>query len=384
MSDLKRIMSFDGGGIRGVFALQIARKIESLLRDHHNDQKLVLADVCDMFAGTSTGAIIATFLAWGKSVDEVEAHYIAQAPAMFARERPWKRWRSKYRSDKIAGFFQTEFVEDGKPALLGSAKLRKRLLVVMRNASTGSPWPISNNPAAMFNAPELDDSNLRIPLWQLLRGSTAAPTYFAPEEIMLGKKPFLFVDGGVTPFNNPALLAFLMATLPCYRENWPATREALHVTSIGTGLQRPHLPKKLARWVHLLDHARWLPPAILGAVSANQDLMCRVTGDCVNGSQLDSEIGCLDTPSIFPPAEQKFTYARFNCSLETDEYGPPLTRKELRLDNVKAIKRLQEIGTAYAERAVRWEHLNPRVTAVLDQKQNVTAPSRSEPNRTPP
>src|SRR4030095_15878482 len=120
------------------------------------------------------------------------------------------------------------------PGFLGSNRL-KLLLILMRNASTGSTWPVSNNPAAKYNDRSLPDCNLSIPLWQILRASTAAPTYFAPEEIRLAGPQHMFVDGGITPFNNPALIAVLMATLPDYKLNWPTGRDALHVVSVGTG-----------------------------------------------------------------------------------------------------------------------------------------------------
>ncbi|HTB63147.1 MAG TPA: patatin-like phospholipase family protein, partial [Opitutales bacterium] len=68
---LKRILALDGGGIRGVFSLQILKRIEEIFRQEKNNPKLVLRDEFDFFAGTSTGAIIATFLAWGRSVDEI-------------------------------------------------------------------------------------------------------------------------------------------------------------------------------------------------------------------------------------------------------------------------------------------------------------------------
>src|SRR3954463_12484187 len=119
---LKRIISFDGGGIRGMFALQIAARIERLFRQESGRPDLVLADVFDLFAGTSTGAIIATCLAWGMPVGEVEALYIKHGQTMFARERIWMRWKCKYRAESIAGTFKGLFTEEsGEPALLGSS-----------------------------------------------------------------------------------------------------------------------------------------------------------------------------------------------------------------------------------------------------------------------
>jgi hypothetical protein len=191
---MKRILAFDGGGIRGLFSLQVAARVEALLRDAYGRSDLVLADVVDLFAGTSTGAIIAACLAWGAPVEDVERLYLDHARAMFVRQPILGRLKAKYRADSLATVFRSYFAEaDGSPALLGSPRLKKLLLVVMRNASTGSPWPISSNPYAAFNDLSRPDSNLRIPLWQLLRASTAAPLYFPPEEIAVGSQRFLFV-----------------------------------------------------------------------------------------------------------------------------------------------------------------------------------------------
>jgi predicted acylesterase/phospholipase RssA len=148
---MKRILTLDGGGIRGVFSLQILARIEELLRQTHGRPDLVLADVFHLIAGTSTGALIATFLSWGLEVREIERFYVAQAGQIFCRS-PWYRWwKSKYRADAIASFLRRTFSEDAEgrvPALLGSKRLRTLLLIVMRNAATGSPWPVSNNRGA--------------------------------------------------------------------------------------------------------------------------------------------------------------------------------------------------------------------------------------------
>jgi hypothetical protein len=353
---MKRILTLDGGGIRGVFSLQILARIEALFRQRHRRDDLVLADVFHLFAGTSTGAIIATLLAWGMGVREIERLYVERGGEMFARVPWYGRWKSKYRAEAIAQFFQDLFrngERGGATATLGSPRLRALLLVIMRNASTGSPWPISNNPHARFNDRSLPDCNLDIPLWQLLRASTAAPTFFPPEEIAVGPTRHVFVDGGITPFNNPSLLAVLMATLPPYRLCWPATRKALHVISVGTGGVAARLPRKLAANVHLMDQLRFVIPALLGSVSVEQDLVCRVVGDCLHGAPLDSEIGALEAPSLFPPSEQKFTYVRYDQPI-TAAAGEP------ELDDLGAIPLLQETGQRYAEQHVRDEHLEAR------------------------
>jgi uncharacterized protein len=359
---MRRILSLDGGGIRGIFSLQVLARLEELLREEQQKPDLVLADVFHLFAGTSTGAIIATFLAWGMSVREIEKMYIDHGAEMFSRERWYLRWKSKYRAESIAEFFRTRFCDDAEgkiPAKLGSQKLRTLLLVIMRNASTGSPWPISNNPNARYNDISLDDCNLEIPIWQLLRASTAAPAYFPPEEITLAGRKHLFVDGGITPFNNPSLLAILMATLPPYRLCWPTGREKLHVISIGTGSMRPKLPQKIARKINVFDQLKFLVPALFGSVSLEQDLLCRVMGDCVYGAPLDGEIGALDSPTMFASDEQKFTYVRYDRALDAPDL-PIANRVGTALDNLALIPALQSIGNDYARANVRLEHLYAR------------------------
>lgn len=361
---MKRILSLDGGGIRGVFTLQVLARIEELFRQERGKPDLVLADVFDLFAGTSTGAIIATCLSWGLPVREIETLYIDRGPQMFSKVAWFRRLTSKYRAEAIAAFFREYFCEsDGcTPALLSTRRLRGTLLVVMRNASTGSPWPLSNNPDAMFNDPALPHCNLDVPLWQLLRGSTAAPTFFPPEQIDLGEQQHVFVDGGITPFNNPSLLALLTATLPPYRMNWPAGRDRIHLISVGTGSVRAKLPRKLVRKINILDQIRFTIPALLGSVAAEQDMLCRVLGDCVHGEPLDSEIGALDAPSLFSSAEQKFTYARYDAALDVTQssIGRALTGVETELDNLQLIPLLKTVGAEYAATHVRPEHLHPR------------------------
>ena len=361
---VKRILSIDGGGIRGVFSLQILAAIEALFRRQQQKDDLVLAKVFDLFAGTSTGAIIATCLSWGMAVREIEDLYLQCGPEIFAKEHWYTRWKRKYRSEPIARRFARKFcegAEGSEPALLGSKRLLTRLLIVMRNASTGSPWPISNNPKAIFNDPSLPDCNLNIPIWKLLRASTAAPTYFEPEEIQLGDHSFLFVDGGITPFNNPTLMAVFMATLPPYGLSWPASRELLHVVSIGTCNVRAKLPHKLAGDVNLLDAARFLPLALMDTIAGEQDFICRVLGDCVHGAVIDSEVKELNKPTLLSRDEQKFTYVRYDQAFDAEHSKAlQLSKAEAELDDLTLIPLLQKMGRDYASKHVHLEDLFPQ------------------------
>ena len=360
---MKRILALDGGGVRGIFTLQILARIEALLREEQGRPDLVLADVFDLIAGTSTGAIIAAFLAWRKPVAEIERLYMDFGPFMFRREPWYRQWKRKYRADAVAGFFKEHFCEDDgrrTPALLGSPRLTTRLLILMRNATTGSPWPVSNNPDAMYNDRALDDCNLDVPLWKLLRASTAAPTFFAPERVDFGKRRFLFVDGGVTPFNNPALIAALMATLPQYRLGWPTGPSALHVVSVGTGYEHLHLPDKNPDQITVLDQLEFSLPALIDAVAVQQDMLCRVLGDCVFGDAIDSEVGDLAGPAA-GGGEKRFTYVRYNQVFNVaSSAGPGESQVDMRLDRVANMPVYQRLGREYAAAHVRLEHLYPR------------------------
>ena len=117
----------------------------------------------------------------------------------------------------------------------GSEKVRTLLMIVLRNATTDSPWPISNNPNAKFNLPGTPGRNSDLALWKLVRANTAAPTYFPPETIKVDPHEFVFVDGGVTMYNNPAFQLFLMATTEPYRLCWPTGEEKMLLISVGTG-----------------------------------------------------------------------------------------------------------------------------------------------------
>lgn len=191
----KKLLAIDGGGIRGVLALEILQKIEDTLRPKESGEQFRLSDYFDYIAGTSTGGIIAAGLAMGMSVAEILEFYQTSGAQMFVKARLLERLRYKFDSEPLAQRLKDAF---GAKTSFGSRDVRTLLLLVLRNATTDSPWPLSNNPYARYNDGKRADCNLNFPLWQLVRASTAAPTYFPPEVIAVpgpkGKdKQFVFV-----------------------------------------------------------------------------------------------------------------------------------------------------------------------------------------------
>jgi hypothetical protein len=368
-----KLLALDGGGIRGVITLEVLAEIEKQLQTRSGrGDDFVLADYFDYIAGTSTGAIIGTCLALGMRVTEVAQFYEESGPAMFDKAGLIERFKTgKFHDKKLAGRLQ-ELIRDktGDPmSSLGTEHLRTLLMVVLRNATTDSPWPVSNNPAAKYNALERVNCNLRIPLWQLIRGSTAAPTYFPPEVIKVGEEEFIFVDGGVTMYNNPAFQLFLMATVEAYNLAWPAGEKEMLLVSIGTGTDPKANANLAPGQMNLIYNASSIPSALMFAASNEQDFLCRVFGKCLVGDLLDSEVHKMidardlekDLPGCKGPCQKLFTYLRYNAELSGKGLkalgiGHLSPEHVQQMDSVKYIPEMREVGRALAQQKVNMAH----------------------------
>lgn len=347
----KKMLALDGGGIRGVITLEVLARLENILRETKaaGSPDFRLADYFDYIAGTSTGALIASGLSIGMSVPEIARFYYDSSRQMFSRAGYLQRFRYKYEDEKLAGLLKTVF---GNSTTLCSERIRTLLLLVMRNATTDSPWPISNNPRAKFNDRSSAGCNLDLPLWQLVRASTAAPTYFPPERIKVGDQEFLFVDGGVTTYNNPAFQLFLMATLEPYRLQWPTGADNMLLVSVGTGIA-PNAQAMLKESdMTLLYNAQSIPSALMLAASHEQDMLCRVFGECMVGPVINTEVGDFIGDKGVGP--KLFTYLRLNAKLSAEGLsGLGLRGIEVegvqQLDSVDHIPELKQIGQAVAQ-----------------------------------
>ncbi len=355
----RKLLALDGGGIRGMISIEVLAKIEGLLQQQlGRDDSFVLADYFDYIAGTSTGAIIATCLSLGMRTDQIRQFYTDSGPMMFDKANLLRRFRYKYVDEKLAEQLRQVI---GTDTTLGSDKLKTLLLLVMRNATTDSPWPVSNNPAAKFNCDlNSDECNLNLPLWRLVRASTAAPVYFPPEVIPIGSYHFTFVDGGVTMYNNPAFQLFLMATVEPYNLNWPAGEDQLLLVSIGTGTSPGANANLTPDEMNLIYNASSIPSALMFAAANEQDFLCRVFGRCLSGDVLDMEVG--DMSDVKGPSPSKlFTYVRYNAELSREGLNqlglnaiePQAVQK---LDSVEHIADLQKVGRAIGEQKVKSEH----------------------------
>ena len=367
----KKILALDGGGIRGMMTVEILAAIEGLLRDRQppaTRDAFVLADYFDFVAGTSTGAILAACIAMGMSTSKIREFYLQSGADMFDKASLLKKWKYQYNDGGLANKLKQEL---GADTTLGSDRLRTILMMVMRNASTDSHWPIWNNPKAKYNlrvrenGSPRNDCNLDIPLWQLVRASTAAPTFFPPEVVTFAQGTpdeyrFIFVDGGITTYNNPAFQAFIMATTEPYQVNWPTGEDKMLLVSIGTGTN-PNANKDLGPdEMNLMYHATSVPSALMFAALNEQDCLCRVFGKCLVGDPLDREVGDL-IGKQGPVSPKLFTYLRYNAELSEKglaALGLSQIKPEdvQQLDSTDHIEALQKIGLAVAIHKLSAEH----------------------------
>lgn len=355
--DAKKILALDGGGIRGLISVEVLCRIETLLREQTQTPDLLLCDYFDLIAGTSTGAITAALLATGHSAADVRRFYEEEALELFRPASLLNRLHYRYNATQLARRLREVF---GADTTLGSGALRTLVMFVLQNATTDSPWFLTNNPKARFNDRALDNCNLDLPLWQLVRASTAAPTLFAPEVIRVGDETFLFNDGALTNYDNPAFKAFLMTTFEPYGLAWPTGTDKILVVSVGTGLGSLANSALVPRAMHLAYNARMLPFALLGSGRFQQDLLCRVFGNCLVGDPLDAELGDLIGVSG-PGGTKLFTYLRYNVPLTQAGLASigceHLKAKCLdRLDDVTQLGNLRHVGAALGDARVRGEH----------------------------
>ncbi len=255
-----RILSLDGGGIRGAFTAAVVEEMEKRLGRPANE-------VFDLFAGTSTGAIVAAGLAAGQSASRIVQFYRTHGPRIFTRPlraRTWKRWvfsrtidqklekfgidgdwlfSSKFEAVELKNALKTVFLDDPLETIVAS-----RLVIPSVDLVKGQ--------TVVFKTPHLPnlDRDRHFKIVDILLATTAAPTYFPSASINEGSK---YIDGGVWA-NNPTVVAVAEAVKILQQDSHTigieSARSKLEVLSVGTGkakayLQPPKGQEGIAWWL---------------------------------------------------------------------------------------------------------------------------------------
>jgi hypothetical protein len=288
--------------------------------------------------------------------------YVSVGPEMFDKRFLIARPRSLYESGPLERKLKAVF---GEGTTLRPEDLRCLLLVVTRNVTTDSPWPISSNPLAKYNHPSHPDCNLRIPLWKIVRASTAAPIFFPPEIITwdpaVAERAFVFVDGGITPYNNPAFLLFRKATLEPYNLRWRTGESNMLLVSVGTGAAPSADDDVDSPEKNIAANLVGLPSTFMYGMLIDQDINCRAVGRCIAGAPIDRELGDLiprDENGTAIPLDRdlgrSFRYARYNAdlgavALAAEGLGDIDAARVARMDAVDQIDNLRRIGRRAAQ-----------------------------------
>lgn len=365
----KRILALDGGGLRGVMTLGMLREIETVLRQRHgNDPAFRLCDYFDLIAGTSTGAIIAAALSLGMTVDEVHGHYMNLGNFVFKRSLlRWGALRAKFDADKVKQALVGVFGD----RRLDSPDFRTGLLVVTKRLDTGSTWPLTNHPQARYfragtNATTIP--NAEYPLWQVVRASTAAPYFFDPETLRIGRGANGlkgvsgdFVDGGVSPHNNPSLQALMVATMDGYRFGWPTGPDRLLVVSVGTGKADAEVGHAGVLAGTAAIHAVMSLKALMEDCADQVETMMQWLSRSPTARPIDREMGTAQPPLGGQPV---CSYLRYNVLLRPDwcaqHLGETFSAKALKaleaMDEPDNIPELDRVGRLAGQRLVRAGH----------------------------
>ncbi len=314
----KKILSLDGGGIRGALTLGYLKKIEEILKAKQPKNKnFRLSDYFDLIGGTSTGAIIASLLALGKEVDEITELYMDLGNKIFGEKRNWWNPLETYKWLK-ANYDYKGIAEGLKLALgadttIGSDKIKTGLCIVAKRADTNSVWPVINHPRGKYYD-RVHSKNKDLLLWKVVRASTAAPTYFAPQLMDVKEDQHAaFIDGGLSMANNPALTLLMAATLKGFPFQWPMGADNLLLVSIGTGY--PEFKKQVGEIDEstMLSWAANIPDMLMQDASWQNRILLQWLSKSPTAEIMDAEIG--DMGDDFLSGTPLISYLRYNFGI---------------------------------------------------------------------
>lgn len=232
-----KILTLDGGGAKGAFSLGVLKKLE-------NEVSVPLHQYFDLVYGTSTGAIIASYLALGFSIDQIFERYLDIIPTVMSK------WSAGGRSKALRIAAYREF---GKHTF---DEVRCMLGIVATRCDYHRPLIFKSDRKLGF----ANNANFRpgfgVPLADCLLASAAASPFFerCDLELQMGdgsRQTVRAIDGGFVA-NNPSLYSLMDATVPLRH-----AQADILLVSVGTGIfpGRPRLSKYIAKSVWLLADA---------------------------------------------------------------------------------------------------------------------------------
>ena len=277
-----RILSIDGGGVRGIIPSEVLVTLEELLKKNSGRENARLVDYFDIIAGTSIGGILtAMYLCPDKnnygrpmfSAQEVALILKSGAPLIFSNPLIYKLSSG---FGLIGPKYSEKNIRDNFKEYLGDVKLSELLRPCLITA-----YDIEKRNAVFFNQMSARRNKEKdFFVSDVVRATSAAPIYFPAANIKsLTDTKYALIDGGVFA-NNPALCSYVEAS----KFKGGADINNMMVLSIGTGIDDfSYSFKKAKNWGAI----KWAIPIIqifMGGISETVDYQMKIMFDAVNKS----------------------------------------------------------------------------------------------------
>jgi len=228
MSKTLRVLCIDGGGIRGVIPAELINHIEK------NVIKKPLSEHFDLFAGTSTGALIAAMLAYKKSTGD----YLVNT--MYSYKNANIIMNKSY-LDKIFGIAQihSKYEDDGKSKIIQRYTTVYGEPLLLKNTLPNKyfmtcAYDVTHGKLKFFKSWDLRDENYT--LYDVLCSTSAAPSYFPMHQMKVGDEIINYADGGLFANNLTDSVGIeLLGTKFKGYDN-------IEIMSLGTGAVPPPMP----------------------------------------------------------------------------------------------------------------------------------------------
>lgn len=269
-----KILSIDGGGIRGIMPGTILTYIEDQLQKKTGEPNVKIGEYFDFIAGTSTGGILSlVYLCPDKdgkfkfSAKQALDIYLDRGDEIFDVTLGKK-------IGSLGGILDEKYhefeLEQALKDYLNEIKLSQALKPCLITS-----YDIRNRKAHFFTSADAKEEIYDYYMKDVARATSAAPTYFEPSKVKsLYGTPHYLIDGGVFA-NNPTLCAYAEARTLDFskllsnteKPNRPAANE-MFILSIGTGAEKePYYYKEFKD----AGAIKWIKPLIDIMMSGNSE-----------------------------------------------------------------------------------------------------------------
>lgn len=324
-----RVLSIDGGGIRGIIPATILDYIEHKLIEITNNPNARIADFFDIIVGTSTGGILGCFyLTPNSETDDngPNSKYHAGQALEFYSKNGFDIFNKSKRSNWFGLrqlFNSTRYSPKNLEKILqekfGELKMKDLL-----KPCIVTTYDLINKTSFFFNSRET--KNREFFLKDVVRSTSAAPTYFPPAKISNLKnisEKMINIDGGVFA-NNPTMCAYVECRKTIFQQMpEPPSAKDMLILSLGTGGGQFDLPNEnnSTRW-NVIKWAKSIP-----------EIMMDGSIDTVH-YQMKQLYSTLDKK------QEQLNYKRIDVPLDKRKYAKDMADASSK--NIEALKKAGE------------------------------------------